>query len=321
MRMKIEDLDRDDLEEMLNLSRGIELNGVGHVIPRDRYPQLVGSFVYGSDVWTENVVRAVAGRLGCGLVPLQTSNPARASLVDLLAEFDIASSSVDTALVSYVDRETFGGGQDMTAALAERSRVPLIGLQNEVYSHSSAMAHLSLIRERLSSLAGKRIAVCWTYGTSFVLPSTVHSVILLGSLVGANIQVLSPPEFQPLRRVVRQASSLSGRSIELETPDTLSQIKADAVIALNWSSLEALNDLERLRSLASPYRDWYLSKSVLGEDCLFLTEPPIQTEVAIDPDLLELPVNLSSNWLSRRVAVTLAMLSRVLTDDSRSALY
>ncbi|MCF2137571.1 MAG: hypothetical protein K9W43_10110 [Candidatus Thorarchaeota archaeon] len=319
--MKITELGSEGLTEILERSLQIEHSRVGYVIPQEQHPQVVGSLMYGTNTWDQTIPPTVAGRMGSGHVPLHLSDLSRMSLVDLLAEFEVLSSTVDVVLASYVDTETFGGGPRLISALAERSPVPFLGLRDEIYAHTSALAHLSLIHEKLGSLVDKRIAICWTYGTDFALPSTVHSVLLLGALLGAQVQVISPPEFQPLRRIVRQASDLSNQSVELETPDKLVQIKADAIIALNWSSLEALTNPDRLRNLAFGYRDWYLSKSSFAEDSLFLTEPPISTEVSISPDMVESPTNLTSGWLSRQVAVTISLLTTLLNDSQNTSLY
>lgn len=269
-------------------------------------PRVIGLLAHGLRSWDLRAAELAAARLNAHLVHLGWDEPTRTSLDDLITEAIICSNAADAMLVGFVDTETLGGGVTVTNAVAEHLSCLSVVIRNEVYADVAALTHLSLIRDRLGSLNDAKITVSWAFGDRFDTPGTVHSLLMLAPALGARVSVVAPPRFGPLRRVVREAERASGQDmVEVveseEWPEAIP--KSDAMIALNWRSLDEFDDVERNREMAAQYRDWYFTRSSIPDGTLFLTEPPVRAEMAADQELLSHESNLTPLWLQRSASV------------------
>jgi len=275
----------------------------------------VGLLAHGIDSWDMSCASLAASMLGGTLVRAEWQTPSASSLDELVIETELVANAVDLLLVAFVDMETFGAGASVLEEIAQGSPTKILSLRDEVYSDFSALAHLSLLKERTGSLKNGRIVISWAFGERFPPPSTVHSLLLIGSALGAEISVTAPPRFEPLKRVVRHADSLAG-SVTVVTCNEMPPLDNDvsAVIALNWSSLDEFGDIERNRDIALKHRDWFFDETSLPSGTLFLTEPPIRTEMVASTRLLRSKANLTPLWLRRRAEILAAAMRGILEE-------
>ena len=162
---------------------------------------------------------------------------------------------------------------------------------------------------------GRRIVICWGFGSRFVLPRTAHSLVILGAMLGAEMRVAAPPRFSLVRRAVREARRrVKTTSVVIEEADSFEGAfeDADAVFALNWGRLDNFNHPERNAEDASQFKDWFLTGNMLPKNCLFATKPPVQDNFIAGGGLLQNNRNVTPTWLSRRVAVLAASILHVL---------
>jgi hypothetical protein len=75
--------------------------------------------------------------------------------------------------------------------------------------------------------------------------------------------------------------------------------------------------------VAADFRDWFLTDDILPKNCLFTSEPPVQTNLLADTSLLESERNLTRLWWQTRIAVleaTIAFVAHEVKSHSPPAL-
>jgi ornithine carbamoyltransferase len=228
------------------------------------------------------------------------------------------SKAVDMLLTSFVDINTFGAGRRVVEQLGTVSRIPHVNLSDDIYAPQSALAVIAAIWKRLDGIRGKTIAVSWGFGSNHVLPSTAHSLCLMGASLGANIRVVSPSDFPLLNRVLRETQdrvrTTDGTIEELHDFDSFDDV--DAVYAMNWCRLDDFNRPERNSEYASKYRNWHFTKDLLPQRSLFVTSPPVQTELLASRTLVDSENNLTPELFAWTVQALLASISYVIDDDT-----
>jgi ornithine carbamoyltransferase len=321
LRMKnMFDLSFDELEKILSTADNYLTSGI--FLPEDvKPPRLIGTMFHNAPEREKRVAEAVAARLGSSCVHFDWNQEFSLSRDELLREVSDVSSAVDLLLTAYVDRKTFGSGRMVTEQFCESVQVPLISLTDDIYANQSALAQLLAIKHKLGTLNGKHLAVSWGFGSKFVLPNIAHSVVLLSSILGANVRIVSPKPFPLLNRVIKKASKLrtsSGKAIE-EVHDFKEAFRdVDAIFALNWCCLEQFNHPSRNAELAADFRHWFLTDNNVPTHCLFTTEPPVQTDLLADKKLLESERDVTRLWWNARIAVLGTTILASIQQDSTS---
>jgi ornithine carbamoyltransferase len=203
--------------------------------------------------------------------------------------------------------------------LGQTLEIPFVSLADDFYAPQSALAVTVGLWERFGSLKGKKIAISWGFGSKYVLPSTAHSLCLMGASLGADIRVISPREFPLLKRVLRETSDRAkktGATFE-EHHDFESFEDIDAVYAMNWCRLDDFNRPERNAEHASKYRDWHFTHKVLPPDSQFITNPPVQTELLASRDVIDGENNLTPYLFAWIVQALLASISYVSDEKGK----
>lgn len=275
----------------------------------------VGRMFHGASSYEVQTVELAAARLGVPLVDLSWTGVESKSSQILLEEVRMASESVDLLVTCFAESETFGDGHRLSKEFPEASSVPLVSVVDDTFGWQSALAHLAGFEEQHGNLSEMQLVVSWGFGKSFVHPTTAHSLVLAGLLSGANVRVVSPPEFSIMNRVRREASKLAsenGISFEERHEFNSAFGDADAVFAANWLRLDEYNHPERHSVSARPYSDWHFTPDVLPKDCVFSTEPPLETPLLVSNELVKDPRNITSTWLARRVRVLMASMLRAV---------
>ena len=321
LRMKnVFDLSSDKLEELLSIADTFLKSGI--TFPEDvKSIGLIGTMFHNAPAREAKVAEAVAARLGSSCVHFNWNQEFALSRDELLRDVSDVSSAVDLLLTAYIDWKTFGAGRMVTEQFCESSQVPLISMTDDIYAHQSALAQLLIIKQKLGSIKGKRVAVSWGFGSKFVLPSIAHSIVTLSSILGTNVRIISPKPFPLLNRVIKKAGKLradSGVSIEENHEFKGAFSDVDAVFTLNWCCLEQFNHATRNAEIATDFRDWFLTDDNVPKNCLFITEPPVQADLLVDKRLLESERNLTRMWWKARIAVLGATIGLAMQQDSTS---
>jgi ornithine carbamoyltransferase len=198
-------LSKKALEHLIHTALGHE--DIVSAMPTDRLQptKLVGSLLQGVSSIESKVLQLASARLGYHQIPLGWDGARVKSDEDLISEFSMFSHTVDFLATGFIDRETLGAGRAITEEFARISEVPVVSLADEVFAPQSALGVAAAFWEHLGGLRGKKIAICWGFGSEFVLPNTAHSLLLICTSLGADVVLTTPPDFPLLRRVTRDA--------------------------------------------------------------------------------------------------------------------
>ena len=156
-------------------------------------------------------------------------------------------SARDTALVlsRYVDAIVARPGADATIEeLARHADVPVVNALTPLHHPCQALADLMTLEERFGSLAELRLAYVGDGN------NVCHSLMLLGSLVGVEVVVATPPEFQPDAAIVAQA----GERVSVGNDPRAAAAGAHAVYTDVWVSMGDEPEADGRRRLLAPFR-------------------------------------------------------------------
>ncbi|MFX1264605.1 MAG: hypothetical protein ACFFH0_04460 [Promethearchaeota archaeon] len=302
------------LEDLIQATLGHEGLVSSMAIDGMHVTKLVGSLLHGVSSTESRVLQLASARLGYRHVALGWDDVKAKSDEALTNELSMFSQAVDILVTGFIDRETLGAGRAITEEFARISEVPMISLADEVFAPQPALSVAASFWEHLGGLKGKRIAVCWGFGSKFVLPNTAHSLLLILASLGADVVLASPPDFSLLKRVTRDASERATQSGAIfeesaELEETVQTV--DAVFAANWCRLDNYSHPERNADHASRFRDWYFKDEALPSNCAFLTEPSVQKDLLLDARLWKSDRNLTRGWILKRSQALIASIQQV----------
>jgi hypothetical protein len=84
---------------------------------------------------------------------------------------------------------------------------------------------------------------------------------------------------------------------------------------MNWCRLDDFNRPERNAEHASKYRNWHFTKDVLPQKTLFITDPPVQTELLATRAVIDSVNNITPDIFAWMVQALLASISYVHDDN------
>jgi len=311
-------MDSRTVTEILRIASDIDSQGFTQLEREVERPIVLGKMFYGATSQDQKICDLTTARLGMQAVDLSWANVDFTDSSTLLDELRMSSEVVDLLMTAFSNHETFGDGRRLSIKFPETSDVPVISLHDDFYDWQSSLSQLFGFQKQLGDLRGKQIVVNWAFGSSFLSPAIAHSFMVTSALLGANVRVVSPPEFSLLSRARRKAKDIAkDADSRFEETSVFADAfgDADAVFSLNWFRLDDFNHPERNPQFASKYKDWYMTPEMLSRNCLFSTEPPLQTGVTLSPELAQDPRNISGSWLSRRVQVLAATIVHVLRES------
>jgi ornithine carbamoyltransferase len=153
----------------------------------------------------------------------------------------------DTALVlsRYVDAIVTRPGADETIEeLARYADVPVVNALTPLHHPCQALADLMTLEERFGSLAGLRLAYVGDGN------NVCHSLMLLGSAVGLEVAVATPPELEPEAAIAKQA----GDRVSIGNDPRAAAAGAHAVYTDVWVSMGDEEEAVERRRLLEPFR-------------------------------------------------------------------
>jgi ornithine carbamoyltransferase len=153
----------------------------------------------------------------------------------------------DTALVlsRYVDAIVVRHGQHaVIEELARYAGIPVVNALTPLHHPCQALADLLTLQERFDRLDGLRVAYVGDGN------NVVHSLMLLGALVGVQVVAGTPPQLRPDPGVVAEAGGLAS---VVDDPHEAAA-GAHALYTDVWVSMGDEEDASRRRELLTPYR-------------------------------------------------------------------
>lgn len=134
----------------------------------------------------------------------------------------------------------YGAGQEVLDGFAKWAGIPVINMESDIYHPCQSMADILTMREKLGQLQGKKFVMSWAYSPRSQKPlSVAHSAMLVTSLMGMNITLAHPEQFDLDPKIlgnVRANAERYGGSVEVVHDMAEACRGADVVYAKNWTS-------------------------------------------------------------------------------------
>jgi ornithine carbamoyltransferase len=309
------------LQSIIQIAKNIESSGISLVQQTLKKVRVAGQIFHGESPLENQVTDIAAARLNHDIIDVGWPDAATMSTDAMLDSVRMSSEAVDYLLTAFSSTDTFGEGRILTKQFAQASSVPLVSLHDDVYAWQDALAALLGLESRLGGVSGKQVVVTWGFGNSFVNPAPAHSLLIAALAFGANVRVITPPEFSFLnrvRRVARDTSMCSNVLFEEDNEFEGALKDADAVFALNWLRLDDFNHPERNQDYAKEFKNWFIDDDSISERCIFSTVPPAQSGLLASRKVLESDRNTVPFWLKHRVSVLTATIAHMIESSTKS---
>lgn len=134
----------------------------------------------------------------------------------------------------------YGAGQEVLEGFAKWADIPVINMESDVYHPCQGMADILTMKEKLGQLQGKKFVMSWAPSPRSQKPlSVAHSALLVTSLMGMNITLAHPEQFDldpKIMGIVTANAERYGGSVEVVHDMREACRRADVVYAKNWTS-------------------------------------------------------------------------------------
>jgi ornithine carbamoyltransferase len=168
----------------------------------------------------------------------------------------------------------YGAGISVVREYAKHADIPVINMACCTYHPTQGLADLMTVQEKLGKVRGKKYVIMWGYAKSFRGRCSIQEEALIMSRFGMEVTLAHPPGFEIDPDVVATSKSnaeAAGSRFEVSNDLNSALEGAHAVFPRNWASSELLRvgaskfGKEREQELHDNYRDWTLTKDLLGK--------------------------------------------------------
>jgi ornithine carbamoyltransferase len=200
------------------------------------------------------------------------------------------------------------------AAVARSATIPVVNALTDGHHPCQSLADLLTIRERLHHFAGRKLAYVGDGN------NVAHSLLEGAALVGMDISVATPPDYEPAAEVVARAEAIaatSGSQVEVTADPHMAVKGADVVYTDVWLSMgDALTERTERQQALAPYR---VTASLLADaapGALFMHCLPAHRGDEVVAEVIDGPQSVvfdqAANRLPTAQAVLLALIERRL---------
>jgi ornithine carbamoyltransferase len=236
--LRVADLDRDDLEQLLDLAAALKEHPLAMI--EERRGKTVACYFTKPSTRTRVSFEAAANRLGMLPIMLRPDELQLGRGEPIADTARVLSSFVEAIVV-----RTFAQSDlDEMAAAAD---VPVINALTDAHHPCQALADLLTLRERFGALEGLHLAYVGDGN------NVAHSLLEAGALAGMHVAVACPHDYRPAAAIVAGAEAVAertGGSVRVTDDPAAAVELADAVYTDVWVSMgEDAEREQRLRDL------------------------------------------------------------------------
>jgi ornithine carbamoyltransferase len=202
--------------------------------------------------------------------------------------------------------------QETLERLARASTVPVINALSDHAHPCQVLADMQTVRERKGRLAGLRLAYLGDGN------NVAHSLLEAGGLLGMHVVVATPSGYEPIRQVVRRASTLaarSGGSVEVTNDPVAAAKGADVLYTDVWASMGQEREAEDRALIFKPFQLSVEALSVAAEDAVVLHCLPAHRGEEITAEVMDGPSSAVFDQAENRLHTQKALLALLLTGD------
>ncbi len=140
--------------------------------------------------------------------------------------------------------------QEDVATFAEYAQIPVINALTDLEHPCQILADLLTIEECFGSLVGKTVTYVGDGN------NVAHSLLLGCALMGINVRIATPSDYQPDRRIVQQAQAIANHGAEIViTQDAIAAVKEAQVVYTDvWASMGQENLASTRIPIFQPYQ-------------------------------------------------------------------
>ncbi|NET30454.1 MAG: ornithine carbamoyltransferase [Cyanothece sp. SIO1E1] len=297
--LSLSDLNADELELLLQLAAAMK---TGQVNPRCN--KVLGLLFQKASTRTRVSFSVAMYQLGGYVLDLNAN----------ITQVSRGEPTSDTARVldRYIDVvaiRTFEQGEIET--FAEYAEIPVINALTDLEHPCQILADLLTIKEEFGQLTGLTLAYLGDGN------NVAHSLLLGCALVGMNIRVATPCQYQPDQAIVEKAAGIAGdRSEIVITDDPKIAVKGVEVLYTDvWASM-GQEDLANVRiPVFQPYQ---INQSLLSQaanNAIVLHCLPAHRDEEITHAVIEGPQSRVWDQAENRLHAQKALLASVLGAD------
>ncbi len=173
--------------------------------------------------------------------------------------------------------------QEDLETVAKYAEIPIINALTDLEHPCQILADLLTIQEKFGSLSG----ITLTYlGDG---NNVAHSLILGGALMGMNVRIATPKDYEPNPEIVNKAKQLNQNSTEiLITDDPLTAIKDSQVVYTDvWASMGQEDKAQNRIPIFQPYQVNQQLMNHAAKDAIVLHCLPAHRDEEITDEVIE----------------------------------
>ncbi len=294
--LSLADLTADEMHELLDLAAQLKSGTVSL-----KCQKTLGLLFSKASTRTRVSFSAAMYRLGgqvLDLNPNVTQVSRGEPLIDTARVLDRYLDILAIRTFEQSDLETF----------ASHAQIPVINALTDLEHPCQVLADLQTMRETFGSLSGLTLTYVGDGN------NVAHSLMLGCALAGVNVRVASPPDYQPLKSIVTQATALANGKTEVTvTTDPIAAVKGvQAIYTDVWASMGQENLAESRIPIFQPYQVndellAYADKSAIALHCL-----PAHREEEITDAVIEGPQSKVWDQAENRMHAQQALLASLL---------
>jgi len=202
--------------------------------------------------------------------------------------------------------------QETLERLARASTVPVVNALSDHAHPVQVLADMQTVRERKGRLAGLRLAYLGDGN------NVAHSLLEAGGLLGMHVVVATPSGYEPIRQVVRRASTLAARSggtVEVTNDPVAAAKGADVLYTDVWASMGQENEAEDRALIFKPFQLNVEALAVAADDAIVLHCLPAHRGEEITAEVIDGPSSAVFDQAENRLHTQKALLALLLTGD------
>ncbi|MGC1396231.1 MAG: ornithine carbamoyltransferase [Coleofasciculaceae cyanobacterium] len=201
--------------------------------------------------------------------------------------------------------------QQQLETFAEYTQIPIINALTDLEHPCQVLADLLTVRECFGELAGATLTYLGDGN------NVAHSLLLGCALVGMNVRIATPPNYQPDQRIVDQARQIAdGKTEVMLTDDPLKAAKGAQVLYTDvWASMGQEDLADERIPIFQPYQVNEKLLSYADSEAIVLHCLPAHRGEEITDEVMEGPRSRIWDQAENRMHAQKALLVSILGAD------
>jgi len=302
--LSIADLDREDIESLIEQARRMKQEGATPLLSGRTLAFLFVKPSLRTRVSFEIAMYQLGGH-AIYLSPEEVGMGKREPAVDI--------ARVLSRYVDGIAARTFS--QETVQILADNSSVPVINALSNLEHPCQALSDLFTIYEKKGRLPGLTLAFIGDGN------NVANSLLLSSCLVGMNFHFASPSGYEVKEEVLNQGkefAALSGSQIQLTNDPSEAAKGADIIYTDVWASMGQEAEVEKRRCAFSGYQVDNKLLSLAKGDVLLMHPLPAHHGEEISAGLLDDPRSVVFDQAENRLHLQKALLVELLSNPTGS---